>query len=181
MSLIEKIDERISQLGTDVVRWEKEKAYKLHYVALGRMFEAKAIKKEILSEQEEPRQCTNCNNYISGYCGFEDNISEGDNDYCNNYQPQKIILSEQKEPYMPTYEESKTAFEARYPGIKARTFDTLENIIPDKLITIGDKIRESNESLSRFIRGQFGGDRVLHGGSAIDLDEFLNQPYTETN
>lgn len=47
--------------------------------------------------------------------------------------------------------------------------------------TIGDKIRESNESLSAFIRGQFGDDRVFHSGSQIDLDEFLNQPYTETN
>jgi hypothetical protein len=49
-----------------------------------------------------------------------------------------------------------------------------------KPLTIGDKIRESNESLSGFIRGQFGDDRVFHDGKEIDLDEFLNQPPTNT-
>lgn len=43
-------------------------------------------------------------------------------------------------------------------------------------LTIGDKIRESNESLSAFIRGQFGDDRVFHDGKQIDFDDFLNQP-----
>ena len=46
-------------------------------------------------------------------------------------------------------------------------------------LTMGDKIRESNESLSAFIRGQFGDDRVFHDGKQIDLDEFLNQPSTK--
>lgn len=48
-----------------------------------------------------------------------------------------------------------------------------------KSLTIGDKIRENNESLSEFIRGQFGDDRVFRGGNQIDLDDFLNQPSTK--
>jgi hypothetical protein len=49
-----------------------------------------------------------------------------------------------------------------------------------KPLTFGAEIRESNENLSRFIRGQFGEDRVFHGGNQIDLDDFLNQPTTGT-
>lgn len=48
-------------------------------------------------------------------------------------------------------------------------------------MTIGDKIREDNESLSAFIREQFGDGRVFYNGgkAEADLDDFLNQPYTE--
>ena len=45
-----------------------------------------------------------------------------------------------------------------------------------KPLTNGDKIREDNESLSAFIRGQFGDDRVFHNGNTVDLDDYLNQP-----
>ena len=54
----------------------------------------------------------------------------------------------------------------------------LDYPLEPKPITMGDKIREDNESLSAFIRGQFGDDRVFHNGGKFDLDEFLNQPYT---
>lgn len=46
---------------------------------------------------------------------------------------------------------------------------------PEETCTYGYKIRESNENLSGFIRGQFGDDRVYHNGKVIDLDEFLNK------
>lgn len=92
------------------------------------------------------------------------------------------ILSEQKEQLKNC---SNCGNNIEYP--KPHTCDICTSLDQEtefemwepKPLTIGDKIRESNESLSAFIRGQFGDDRVFHGGNQIDLDDFLNQPSTK--
>jgi hypothetical protein len=46
-------------------------------------------------------------------------------------------------------------------------------------LTIGDKIRENNESVAEFIKIQFGDDRVFTNKGSFDIEDYLNQPYTE--
>ena len=57
----------------------------------------------------------------------------------------------------------------------------LDYPLEPKPLTIGDKIRESNESLSAFIRERFGDDRVFVNGNEVDIDDYFNQPYTGSN
>ncbi len=44
-----------------------------------------------------------------------------------------------------------------------------------EIITNGDKIRESNESLAEFIKQQFADERVYIHGNVIDIEDYLNQ------
>ena len=42
-----------------------------------------------------------------------------------------------------------------------------------------EQVREDNESLADFIKRQFGDGRVFADGNEIDIEDYLNQPYTD--
>ena len=101
---------------------------------------------------------------------IQNDISTGYITACDEFK--EFILSLQKEPCC-----SQSDCEYKVDGNC-----TMQRPCPHqrKPLTIGDKIRESNESLSAFIRGQFGDNRVFHNGAKMDLDEFLNQPIDQS-
>lgn len=86
-------------------------------------------------------------------------------------EAKQIILSSQKES--EAMEKATTAMRLM-PSAPC-------GIIQGKPLTIGDKIRESNESLAGFIKGQFGDDRVFVEGEEIDIEDYLNQPVDAIN
>lgn len=55
----------------------------------------------------------------------------------------------------------------------------LDYPIEQKLPTIGDKIRESNDNLIAFIKWQYGDDRIFDNRDMVYIEDYLNQPYTE--
>ncbi len=62
--------------------------------------------------------------------------------------------------------------------VRSMKINERDNYLP---LTIGDKIRKSNESLAEFIKEQFADERVyIHGGVA-DIEDYLNQPVDAAN
>lgn len=84
----------------------------------------------------------------------------------------EIILSEQKEPCY-----SQDDCEMKQDG-KCFLDGPCPRLV--KPLTIGDKIRESNESLAEFIKWQWADERVIIHGKEFDIDDYLNQPYTDS-
>lgn len=64
---------------------------------------------------------------------------------------------------------------------KCHSIENCKYKVEQPVITIGDKIRESNESLAEFIKQQYGDDRIFVNGIEYDIDDYLNQICDETN
>lgn len=77
------------------------------------------------------------------------------------YRIREIIISEQKEP--------------------KSIILTSKSTLTDKPLTIGDKIRESNESLTKYIIELLKENEEYHHSlDAQEWNTYLNQPYTDT-
>lgn len=164
MSLIEKIDKRIEHWQLLAAEADNNGQLILMNLFDAKEQEARAIKQLILSEQKEP--CRFCKD-IKGikYQKMAGNLLDGTT---------ITIVGDTKCDYCP---------------ICGRPLN--QSVTDNNVVTIGDKIRESNESLAEFIKTVT--DKCITGSCRTcpiykacdqmenkeDLARYFSQPYTE--
>jgi hypothetical protein len=70
------------------------------------------------------------------------------------------------------------SYDSYFKKMICRQCGNMEATTTKNINTIGEKIRESNDSLAAFIKRQFGDDRVFIQGKDFDIEDYLNQPTT---